>query len=238
MALSPAGISVVIAARNEAARLPLLLADLATAPQLVTEVLVVDGASGDGTPRLAALAGARVLACSPGRGRQLALGISRSSGAWLLLLHADARLGAGWQAALASALERPPAAWYFNLAIDAPSPALRLVELGVAIRPQPAGPRRGCGAHPPDGRPGTGAAPAPAHPFAFAGGNATGGWAPLAGPGYLAGHLGQCPPAACLAAGLQHRAAGCGLLRHRADSPPWLLLPYPLAWPGVTSLAF
>ena len=103
MALSPAGISVVIAARNEAARLPLLLADLATAPQLVTEVLVVDGASGDGTPRLAALAGARVLSCSPGRGRQLALGISRSSGAWLLLLHADARLGAGWQAALASA---------------------------------------------------------------------------------------------------------------------------------------
>ena len=36
MALSPAGISVVIAARNEAARLPLLLADLAMAPQLVT----------------------------------------------------------------------------------------------------------------------------------------------------------------------------------------------------------
>jgi glycosyltransferase involved in cell wall biosynthesis len=122
MALSPAGISVVIAARNEAARLPLLLADLATAPQLVTEVLVVDGASGDGTPRLAALAGARVLACSPGRGRQLALGISRSSGAWLLLLHADARLGAGWQAALVTALGRPPAAWYFNLAIDATSP--------------------------------------------------------------------------------------------------------------------
>ncbi|NQW38202.1 MAG: glycosyltransferase, partial [Cyanobacteria bacterium] len=86
--MSPAGISVVIAARNEAARLPLLLADLATAPQLVAEVLVVDGASGDGTPRLAALAGARVLACSPGRGRQLALGVSRSSGAWLLLLHA------------------------------------------------------------------------------------------------------------------------------------------------------
>ena len=86
MALSPAGISVVIAARNEAARLPLLLADLATAPQLVTEVLVVDGASGDGTPRLAALAGARVLACSPGRGQQLALGVSSSSGGWLLLL--------------------------------------------------------------------------------------------------------------------------------------------------------
>jgi rSAM/selenodomain-associated transferase 2 len=134
MALSPAGISVVIAARNEAARLPLLLADLAMAPQLVTEVLVVDGASGDGTPRLAALAGARVLACSPGRGQQLALGVSSSSGAWLLLLHADARLGAGWQAALATALGRPPAAWYFNLAIDAPSPALRLVELGVALR--------------------------------------------------------------------------------------------------------
>ena len=83
---------MVIAARNEAARLPLLLADLATAPQLVAEVLVVDGASVDGTPRLAAQAGARVLACSTLRGRQQSLWVYLSSGSWMLMLHADARL--------------------------------------------------------------------------------------------------------------------------------------------------
>jgi glycosyltransferase involved in cell wall biosynthesis len=49
VALTAPPIAVVIAARNEAARLPLLLADLAAAPELVGEVLVVDGASVDGT---------------------------------------------------------------------------------------------------------------------------------------------------------------------------------------------
>ncbi|MEA5411603.1 glycosyltransferase, partial [Synechococcus sp. BA-120 BA3] len=49
-------LSVVIAARDEAQGLPALLADLATAPALVREVLVVDGGSADATPRLAALA--------------------------------------------------------------------------------------------------------------------------------------------------------------------------------------
>jgi rSAM/selenodomain-associated transferase 2 len=127
-------LSVVIAARNEAPRLPLLLADLAAAPELVAEVLVVDGASTDATVRVASLAGARVLASTPGRGQQLAHGIASSSGAWLLLLHADARLGAGWRAAVAAALAQPEAAWFFDLAIDGGHPGLRLVEGAVALR--------------------------------------------------------------------------------------------------------
>lgn len=134
MALRSPPISVVIAARNEAPRLPALLADLAAAPELVAEVLVVDGASGDGTRRVAALAGARVLVSPPGRGLQLACGIARSSGPWLWLLHADARLEAGWRPAVAAALGLPEAAWYFDLAIDGPHPALRLVEMAVAWR--------------------------------------------------------------------------------------------------------
>ena len=134
MALNLPPISVVIAARNEAPRLPALLADLAAAPELITEVLVVDGASEDATARVATLAGARVWFSPPGRGQQLAQGIARCSGSWLLLLHADARLGAGWRAAVAAALGRPEAAWYFDLAIDGPHPALRLVERAVAWR--------------------------------------------------------------------------------------------------------
>ncbi len=134
MALTAPPIAVVIAARNEAARLPLLLADLAAAPELVGEVLVVDGASVDGTARLAVLAGARVLASSPGRGQQLALGIASSHCPWVWLLHADCRLDPGWRGAISTALERPTAAWYFDLAIAASDPALRLVELAVALR--------------------------------------------------------------------------------------------------------
>lgn len=136
MALSvgPAPIAVVIAARDEAPRLPLLLADLAAAPDLVGACLVVDGTSRDATARVAALAGAQLLVSAPGRGRQLALGVAASSQPWLLLLHADGRLGPGWQGALRRALARPEAAWYFDLAVDAPGLALRLLELAVALR--------------------------------------------------------------------------------------------------------
>jgi rSAM/selenodomain-associated transferase 2 len=125
---------VVIAARNEAPRLPALLADLAAAPELIAEVLVVDGVSADATRRVADLAGARVLVSPPGRGLQLAHGIACSTGPWLWLLHADARLEAGWRRAVAAALGLPEAAWFCHLLIEGAHPALRLVEWGVAWR--------------------------------------------------------------------------------------------------------
>jgi rSAM/selenodomain-associated transferase 2 len=135
MTLPP--LSVVIAARNEAPHLPALLAQLAAAPELVAEVLVVDGGSRDGTPLVARLAGARVLHAGAGRGRQFALGVAEARAPWLLLLHADVRLPAGWETRLSRTLERPMAgrrAWYFQLAIAAPDPALRLLELLVRLR--------------------------------------------------------------------------------------------------------
>jgi rSAM/selenodomain-associated transferase 2 len=132
-AASP-GLSVVIAARNEAGRLPLLLSQLAAAPQLVREVWLVDGGSRDGTPVLARLAGARVLHSAPGRGGQLALGAREAGAPWLLLLHADVRLPAGWVERLAAVVASDHSgtrAWYFLLAIAARSPTLRLVEWAV-----------------------------------------------------------------------------------------------------------
>ena len=136
------GLSVVIAARNECARLPALLAQLAEQPALVREVLVVDGGSRDATALVARLAGARLLRCTPGRGRQLALGAAEARGAWLMLLHADVRLPRHWSTRIARAIGarsvEPAAAaaraWYFDLAIEGRNPALRLVELGTALR--------------------------------------------------------------------------------------------------------
>lgn len=139
MALITPIISVVIAARNEAPRLPLLLADLAAGWELLKEIVVVDGSSTDASPRVAALAGAQVLACPPGRGRQFGLGIESSCGSWLLLLHADSRLPERWQQAVARAIDshgpkQIDAAWYFDLRIAGAAPGLRLVEAGVALR--------------------------------------------------------------------------------------------------------
>ena len=128
-------LSVVIAARDESQGLPALLADLAMAPELVREVLVVDGGSRDGTPRLAALAGAPVLHDGSGRGGQLATGVARSTGAWLLLLHGDVRLPPGWAQTLAVAIAAgETSAWAFRLRIAGDDPALRLVELAVELR--------------------------------------------------------------------------------------------------------
>lgn len=127
MSLPP--LTVVIPVRNEAARLPLLLADLAAAPAtLLREVWVVDGGSVDGSSRLARLAGAHVLPCAPGRGEQLVRGVAACESPWLLLLHADARLPTGWPAAIQQAIEAgEESAWAFPLAIEAAGPALRLV---------------------------------------------------------------------------------------------------------------
>lgn len=143
----PAPLAVVIAARDEARRLPALLAQLAAAPELVAEVWVVDGQSSDATLSAARLAGARVLSAPPGRGLQLLRGIEASGAPWLLLLHADVRLPPAWAGAVSAAISTAvarPQAWYFELAIGpaalggalawARQPGLRLVELAVRLR--------------------------------------------------------------------------------------------------------
>lgn len=130
-----APVAVVIPARNEAARLPSLLADLAGAPDLVREICVVDGGSTDATRVVARLAGALVLPERPNRGRQLQKGIAATTAPWLLLLHGDGRLPTGWAKALEQALAQgPQCCWAFHLGIEGASLGLRLVEELVAWR--------------------------------------------------------------------------------------------------------
>jgi glycosyltransferase involved in cell wall biosynthesis len=54
-------VSVVIPTHNEAQSIGLVLADLQSVGDIVTEVLIVDSNSSDGTPKIAAKMGARVL---------------------------------------------------------------------------------------------------------------------------------------------------------------------------------
>jgi rSAM/selenodomain-associated transferase 2 len=85
-------LAVVIPAYNEAAALPALLDDLRAQQGVALEVIVADGGSTDGTPALAAAAGAQVVSAPRGRGAQMNAGARAARAATLLFLHADSRL--------------------------------------------------------------------------------------------------------------------------------------------------
>jgi hypothetical protein len=97
-AAEPAAVSIVIPARDEAATVGLLLADLARGRHRPDQVIVVDDESTDGTATVAADAGAQVLPSGgppPGwTGKTWAcwLGARAASGPVLVFLDADVRL--------------------------------------------------------------------------------------------------------------------------------------------------
>ena len=97
-------LSVVIPALNEADNVG---AAIASARCDGVEIIVVDGGSSDRTAALAAQAGARVVACPPGRARQMNRGASAASAEVLLFLHADTILPADYAADVFDALSDP-----------------------------------------------------------------------------------------------------------------------------------
>lgn len=99
------------------------------------EVVVADGGSRDSTRAVARAAGASVVVTRTGRGVQLAAGVAASRGDWLLLLHADTMLAAGWREAAASMMAKGcDAAGYFRFRLDSADPRARRLERVVAWR--------------------------------------------------------------------------------------------------------
>jgi rSAM/selenodomain-associated transferase 2 len=134
---SRAPLSVIIPALNAESGLPATLAALAPAAVegLIREVVVVDGGSSDGTRSIAESAGAKVVETAPGRGGQLALGANMARGEWLLFLHADTVLEAGWATEAAAFMSKPQLeAAVFTLAFDAKGLAPALVAAGAMLR--------------------------------------------------------------------------------------------------------
>lgn len=85
-------ISVIIPTLDEEARIARLLEGLGAVPAL-SEVIVVDGGSGDRTVEAArVIPGVRVISASRGRGAQMNAGARIASGDVLLFLHADVEL--------------------------------------------------------------------------------------------------------------------------------------------------
>ena len=126
-------LSVVIPTLDAAAQLGAALRILAEAG--LGDIIVADGGSADGTVALAVAAGATVVRVARGRGGQLAAGIAAARGPWLLLLHADTRLGPGWldyaRAHMAGHADR---AGYFRFKLDSDDVRARRLERAVAWR--------------------------------------------------------------------------------------------------------
>src|SRR5688500_10395272 len=120
-------ISVVIPALDEEAAIGAAIASVAGEAD---EVIVADGGSRDRTRAVAEAAGARVVETPRGRGAQLLEGARLARGEWLVFLHADTRLEAGWSRCL-RALPADTPGGAFRLAIDSPRRALRVIEAGT-----------------------------------------------------------------------------------------------------------
>jgi rSAM/selenodomain-associated transferase 2 len=136
---SAAPLSIVIPVLDAAATLPACIAALEEGRRvaLVREILVVDGGSRDATVATASALGARILAAPRGRGGQLAAGAAAATAPWLLFLHADTLLAAGWSARVAGFIAGPDnggRAGYFRLRFDDGDEAARRLERIVALR--------------------------------------------------------------------------------------------------------
>ena len=129
-------ISVVIPTLNAELRLALCLEALVAAAVdgIVKEVIVADGGSDDRSVSIAEAAGARVVTCDRGRGRQLAAGAAAARGEWLLFLHADTVLDASWIDEAGSFLENKNRFGVFTLRFDSPRFQAIIVAAGAMAR--------------------------------------------------------------------------------------------------------
>ena len=118
----PAPISIIIPTLNAEADLPGTLATLTEGlpSGLISELVISDGGSSDATLAVADAAGAVLVEGSASRGGQLRRGVTASRGAWLLILHADTHLAAGWTEHITDHLrDSPDKAGYFRLGFRA-----------------------------------------------------------------------------------------------------------------------
>lgn len=126
-------ISVIIPALNEESYLADTLASVKGRHNV--ELIVVDGASQDGTAALASRWGATVVRTAPNRATQMNAGAAHSTGELLLFLHADTRLPAGFGKLIRDTLDDPAiAVGAFQFKTDHTGRTLRFFERVAAVR--------------------------------------------------------------------------------------------------------
>jgi rSAM/selenodomain-associated transferase 2 len=105
--------------------------------RLIQEIIVSDGGSLDATIEIATRANCRVFRGPPGRGEQLSYGARQAEGRWLLFLHADTCLAAGWEDAASEFVRRTGTgrrAAVFTFKLDDPAKSALVLEQIVALR--------------------------------------------------------------------------------------------------------
>ena len=122
-ALDMGRISVIIPTLNaaDALRQSLPAVGRFSALDLLSEVIFADGGSTDETAQIAEDSGAIFLSAEKGRGNQLAAAAEAARGDWLLFLHADTALEAGWDEVVRDFIAEPDNAervGYFRYGLD------------------------------------------------------------------------------------------------------------------------
>jgi rSAM/selenodomain-associated transferase 2 len=126
-------LSIVIPTLNAGRFLPGTLAAI----EGDRELIVADGGSTDDTIEIATAYGANVVRNAASRGQQLIAGAAASCGGWLLFLHADTVLQAGWREEVEKFAAEPAnasRAATFRFALDDASAEARRLERLVAWR--------------------------------------------------------------------------------------------------------
>jgi glycosyltransferase involved in cell wall biosynthesis len=117
-------ISVIIPTLNADRKLPRCFDSLIAAAVrgVVREVIVADGGSSDGTRAIADAAGAHFQTAAKGRSACLQAGAAAARGDWLLFLHPETALEAGWEieaeSFIAQAMPERPRAAVFRFALE------------------------------------------------------------------------------------------------------------------------
>jgi len=125
-------VSLVIPVLFDANAASALLGTLPSSPSL--EIIVVDGAADPHLESIVAAHGrASLQRTNAGRARQMNAGVATATGEWLLFLHADSTLPAGWLAAIA-ALEDDVVGGWFRFALDDAAWQARVIERLTAWR--------------------------------------------------------------------------------------------------------
>ena len=129
-------LTTIIPTLNAGPEFPGLLTAVASVSD---EIIVTDGGSVDESLKIAAAHGARLCAGGPGRGLQLARAArfcaAQGPDDWLLFLHADSVLPAGFEGVVrAHMAQHPDAAGYFRFALDDTGLWPRVVESLVKDR--------------------------------------------------------------------------------------------------------
>jgi rSAM/selenodomain-associated transferase 2 len=128
-------LSIIIPCLNEAEGIPSTLAALAPLRARGSEVIVVDGGSGDATVERARSLADLMITAPRGRASQMNAGAARARGEILLFLHADALLPEAADLLIVEGLKRSRRGWgRFDVTIAGRHPLLRVVERLMNLR--------------------------------------------------------------------------------------------------------